>query len=205
MRWYGKKYDKHRRFSGLEPGQIPLSQKDVAGILAPLAGLEYAVIGGAAMMMRGHDRPTGDIDVLVTQDHLEEAVRRLGGKAQPIPNGYSVDVNGIEVDVLRYMGDKGEESLPLAQMAIQESSGTTRMVSPAWLLLTKMIAQRDKDVNDYIAIFNKLTPEERKRAKLIIRDHIPELMDEFKSISMMSKYMPAAPTPAAPAQPALAA
>lgn len=177
-----------------------LTKEEVEHILAPLKGLPFSVGGGAAMMMHGLPRETGDVDVIVPDEKtMMEAVHRLGGTPTPLGNevmtGYSIEIpvegdEPFEIDVI--MPHVNGQAAPWVSEAIYK-----KLLPKEWLLLTKMQDPREKSFNDTLSIYRNMQLEEKKRARDLVKQHMPNMMDDFRSLKDMAKLMP---VPAAPAQ-----
>ena len=176
-----------------------LKKESIPQLLSPLQGLQYSINGGAALMLH-NIRPTQDLDVFIHPDDIGEAVdryRAIGAKiAQITPvasmgrelGGFTVSYNGHEIDLMTSL----DQEHPWLNQSIQEShkSPYGNILSPTWLLLTKMLSMRDKDVNDYQKVFTKLSPIEKKNALRLIRQQFPDLEDDFKTMKLIDKYSP---------------
>lgn len=176
-----------------------LTKPEVETILAPLKGLVFSVGGGAAMMMHGLPRDTGDIDVVVPDEQtMMEAVRRLGGQAVPLGNelmmGYSITLpsadggEGYEVDVI--MPHNNGEVLPWVAEAVGQ-----KVLPKSWLLMMKMQDPREKSFNDTLHIYRNMPIEEKKKTWELVKQHMPNMKEDFRSLKDMAKLMPAQPVP----------
>lgn len=170
-----------------------LTQQEVNSILAPLQGLQFSIAGGAAMMMHGMPRETGDVDVMVPDEKtMMEAVKRLGGQAEPLGNelmtGYTVRLpvagqEPYEVDVI--MPHVSGDVAPWAGEA-----SFSKVMPKEWLLLTKLQDPRDKSFNDTLDLFRTMSLDDRKKAWSLLKQHMPHMADDYKSMKEMSKLMP---------------
>lgn len=193
MRWYVKAQVQ------VQAPPKRLAPQEIANIVAPLKGLNYAVVGGAAMALHGHPRPTGDVDILMPQSEMQEALSRLGGQATPLATGgFSITVGPYEVDLVAYPDDRDpSQDAPWVQEALfsAKQGPHGRVISKPWLMAVKMMAGRDKDFNDYIDVYRMMSVDERKQARSAIGNHMPNMYEDYRQVAQMAKLMPQSPAP----------
>jgi hypothetical protein len=192
MRWYIKKAQAVEPTPAVAQPPQRLAPQEIATVVAPLNGLNYAIIGGAAMSLHGM-RSSGDVDVLLPQDEIPEAVRRLGGQATPLATGgYSVTVGPYEIDLVSYPNDQGMGDAPWVEEALHGAQTTPhgRLATKPWLMAIKMHSGREKDFQDYIDIYHGMPVDQRKQTRQLINNHMPNMVDDYKSVAEMAKYLP---------------
>lgn len=195
MNWYKKASFRWYRHASPMDGQVApakLAPQEIAQIVAPLNGLNYAIIGGAAMSLHGM-RSSGDVDVLISEADMSEAVGRLGGQATPLATGgYSITVGPYEIDLVAYPNDQGPGDAPWVQELLHGAQQTPygRVASRPWLMAVKMHAGREKDFQDYIDIYHGMPVDQRKQTRQLINRHMPNMTEDYKAVADMAKFMP---------------
>lgn len=124
------------------------------------AGISYAVMGGMAVNAHGQRRTTGDVDILVRPEGLDEFRRRYVGKnyrQQPNRNRRFVDrVNDIGIDFLltgHYPGRGGPAPFPFPDPdEASEVIRKIRVVTLVQLIQLKLAARRHYDFGDVCAL-----------------------------------------------------
>jgi hypothetical protein len=162
-------------------------------ILAPIADMDYAVLGGAAMAQQGYLRRYGDVDILMRESDMEEAVSRFGG-GQRITSGWKVTSGDHEIDIisLRAMYPN-EVTQELEDEALfQAKKSPFKMLSKPFLLLSKFISTRDSDVEDLQMMLKQLPKgsPEYKQVVDLIRRNMPDKIDDMKSMRDLSRILP---------------
>lgn len=183
MRWY--------RLSWTDK---PPPLQTLPQLLAPIADMDYAVLGGAAMAQQGYLRRYGDVDILMREADMAEAVGRFGG-GQRITSGWKVTVGDHEIDIisLRAMYPN-EVTQELEDEAMFQAKKTPfKMLSKPFLILSKFISTRDADVEDLQQMLRQLpkgSPEYKETIGLIKR-HMPDKIEDMKSMRDLSNVLPA--------------
>jgi hypothetical protein len=171
-----------------------LSKEEIQSILAPLSGIPYKVLGGAGMLLHGMPRTTGDIDVLVNEDNLDEAVSRLtkpGSTTEPVGNE---NFRGVLVKIPSTI--EGEPPYEVDVVSPAESDewlgdamyGGQEAIRKPWLFVLKLKAGREKDMNDASALWNSMTAQEKKEARINIKKHFPFLQDDLEAIKFNAEF-----------------
>jgi hypothetical protein len=130
------------------------------------AGIAYAVMGGMAVNAHKYQRTTGDVDVLLTPEGLEEFRKRYVRKNYLPQEGHSrrfLDrVNNIQVDCLvtgRFpgSGQPGPIAFPDPD-DVAEEIGKIRVINLVTLVQLKLAARRHRDFGDVVELirFNNL-------------------------------------------------
>ncbi len=197
MRWYVKKAQTPVPAPTGVQAPKHLAPQEIATIVAPLKGLNYAIVGGAAMSLHGM-RGSGDVDVLMPQSEIPEAVKRLGGQATPLATGgYNVRVGPYEIDIVSYPDERGQDAAWVGE-ALHGAQQTPhgRVATKPWLMAIKMHAGREKDFQDYIDIYHGMPIDQRKMTRQLIGNHMPNMAEDYKAVAQMAKYMPPSGQPA---------
>lgn len=136
------------------------------GQLAAREAIEYAVAGGLAMYFYGSPRLTKDVDIIasknlsLTPDHMLS----FGGSS------YTMQVGKYAVQIDWIVRSDGYHKYYRAALkdAIQLPNGL-RVVSPEWLVILKIIAGRQKDLDDVVFLLEqrKLVDRPTVKQKLI--------------------------------------
>lgn len=162
--------------------------EQLGNLLAPLQGIPHAIIGGHAVVFHGHPRTTQDIDVLVSNDHLEAAAQALqlqnqrpvniiGGIAGTLPNGTEIDLVSPS------------EPWVDAAVASAVDSPHGKMISKPYLVLLKLRASRGpQDDTDMIQTLKNMTDEEIDVARQAVAQYLPNDTEDLETMIMMRDY-----------------
>jgi len=140
---------------------IEAAQK--VGQLAAQEEIVWAVAGGLAMHLYGSPRLTKDVDIIASRDLSLRPQHRLsfGGSSYLLQVGkYSVQIDWI-------VRNDGYQKYYRAALkdAIELSNGL-RLVKPEWLVILKINAGRQKDLDDIVFLL--------KQAKLVDRPTVKQ-------------------------------
>jgi len=136
------------------------------GQLAAREAIEYAVAGGLAMYFYGSPRLTKDVDIIASKNLSLTPDHRLsfGGSS------YTLQVGKYAVQIDWIVRSDGYQKYYRAALkdAIQLPNGL-RVVSPEWLVILKIIAGRQKDLDDVVFLLeqSKLVDRPAVKQKLI--------------------------------------
>ena len=151
-------------------------------------GISYAIMGGMAVNVHGHERMTKDVDVLLTQEGFETfRTKFLGTLFDPVagrPRRFSDRQNGVTLDVLvtgRYPGSgkPGPVAFPDPETA-GEVLDNKRVINLATLIQLKLAARRYQDFADVVSLIRVHNLDESYQARLhpsLHRDYI-ECLEE---------------------------
>ncbi len=123
-----------------------------AGRLADREAIEWAVAGGLAMHLYGSPRLTKDVDIIAS-GHLSltpEHRLTFGGSS------YKLQVGRYEVQVDWIVRNDGYEKYYRSALkeAIKLPNGI-RIVTPEWLVILKLNAGRQKDLDDTVFLLKQ--------------------------------------------------
>lgn len=133
-----------------------------AGQLAAREEIEWALAGGLAMHLYGSPRLTKDVDIIASRDLSLTPQHRLsfGGSSYTLRVGkYAVQVDWI----VRRDGYQKYYRAAL-QDAIELSNGL-RLVKPEWLVILKINAGRQKDLDDIVFLLKQTKLVDRPTVK----------------------------------------
>lgn len=132
--------------------------------IASTKGIEWALIGGLAMVFYGSDRLTKDIDVIAVK-RLPPQTWEVVGQLQQGGERYNVATTRktVAVDwIVRH-----DEAKRYFQTALQEAVviDGVPIITPEWLVIMKHIAGRSKDQDDAIFLLREKGLVNRRRIK----------------------------------------
>jgi hypothetical protein len=175
--------------------------RTAAADLSPIAGLPYVMVGGGAMSAHGLRSSGGDTDVLMMSDVAEQAMEALSAAGWVVTRtagGFQAAKGAENADFLtEHAMMLGAELGPEGvSEAIGSSSG--HVMSKPWLLVTKIMASRDKDLPDMSLLMSGMSPRDVSRARAIARNYAPWVDDIIESETLMARegVMWGAPAPA---------
>ncbi|MGZ8899792.1 MAG: nucleotidyltransferase [Limisphaerales bacterium] len=150
-------------------------------LLAELArsGVDFAVVGGLAVIFNGYDRLTLDADILVSlkAENIQKLLQRLGQWGEGFARELKVEdfvsqegsirvIEEFELDIFTQMQGKTLEDFRprLRQLRIEDVS--ISYISPEDLIALKKDSWRDKDKLDVAAMAEILKREGETKANL---------------------------------------
>lgn len=149
---------------GLLDGESANEAIKTVAEIAEANNIEWALVGGLAMVIYGSDRTTKDIDIIANKLlPLEKAgLLRQGGER------YIIKTNKREVAVDWII--RKDEFKKLFQEALKEAAkiNDVPILTPEWLVILKFIAGRFKDQDDAIFLLSRKGLVNRR----IIKEHI---------------------------------
>ena len=161
----------------------------VSDVLQNLQGLDWALCGGVAVAFWVTKRsPTvRELDILISVEDVEEARERLK-KVGCRVGGYggvglnSVDVTCKELKIDLIIAERRWEQEALLKSA---KAGKFRVVRSEYLILMKLKAWRDKDIEDVVLLSRVVDVEKTK--KLVERYLGEDYAEDFESLAMIGK------------------
>jgi hypothetical protein len=137
------------------------------GQLAALEEIQWAVAGGLAMHLYGSPRMTKDVDIIASQLLSLTPQHRLtfGG------GSYTMQVGRYAIQVDWIVRTDGYRKYYMAALkeAIELPNGL-RLVTPEWLVILKINAGRQKDLDDIVFLL--------KQQKLVDRSSVKQKVVE---------------------------
>lgn len=170
---------------------IPNVQAATDALLSVLSEgrFEYALVGGLAVVLRGHDRLTQDVDALVwdLDDRLEDLVALLDKqkfrpstddqilKARATRLLHLVWRNQVAVDIMLGLVPFERETLDNSTEMVLDHGATAVVAAAEDLVIMKLIASRERDISDVIALKELYPDLDRNRIRSIVRDYAEAL------------------------------
>ena len=141
------------------------------GRLADQHEIEWALAGGLAMHLYGSPRLTKDVDIIASKHLTLTPQRRLsfGGSS------YTLQIGKYEVQVDWIVRSDGYEKYYRA--ALQEAielPNRIRIVTPEWLVILKITAGRQKDLDDIVFLLKQQKLVDRSIVKQRVLDTASE-------------------------------
>lgn len=152
------------------------------------AGIPYAVVGGMAVNAHKYQRTTGDVDLLLTAEGLEEFQQRFLGKGyarvRNRPRRFLDRISGITIDFLVTglfpgNGEPGPIAYPDPDMA-SKTIDTIQVVDLVTLVQLKLAARRWRDFADVVELirYNRLDESFLSRLHPSVRGDFIECLEE---------------------------
>lgn len=132
------------------------------GQLALQEEIEWAVAGGLAMHLYGSPRLTKDVDIIASKNLSLTPQHRLGfgGSSYTLQIGrYSVQIDWI------VRNDSYQKYYRTALKEAIELSNGLRLVTPEWLVILKLTAGRQKDLDDIVFLLRQPQTVDRPAIK----------------------------------------
>jgi hypothetical protein len=129
---------------------IEAAQK--VGQLAAQEEIEWALSGGLAMHLYGSPRLTKDVDIIASKNLSLTPQHRLGFGG----SSYTLQIGRYNVQIDWIVRNDGYQKYYRAalQEAIELSNGL-RLVTPEWLVILKLTAGRQKDLDDIVFLLRQ--------------------------------------------------
>jgi hypothetical protein len=161
----------------------------VSDVLMSIQGLDWALCGGVAVAFWVTKRsPTvRELDILISEEDVEEAREMLrdvgcvvGGYGGVGMNSVGVTCRGLKIDLI--IAERSWEREALLKSA---KAGKFRVVRPEYLILMKLKAGRDKDIED-VVLLSRVVDVEKTR-KLVKRYLGDDYEEDFESLAAIGK------------------
>jgi len=145
---------------------------------------EYAIIGGLAVILNGYDRNTLDVDAVVWEldDRLEDLASRLiaHGFTFRVPDGVRnarqirllrmQDSEGVHIDLSMGFFPFEHDVIARASPMKLSESVTAQIASVEDLVIMKLVASRDRDLDDITRLLELYPNVNRPRIRRIVSD-----------------------------------
>jgi len=158
---------------------IEAAQK--VGELAAQEEIEWALAGGLAMHLYGSPRLTKDVDIIASRDLSLTPRHRLsfGGSSYTLQVGrYTVQIDWI------VRNDGYQKYYRAALKAAIELSNGLRLVTPEWLVILKINAGRQKDLDDIVFLLK----QEKLIDRPVIKQKVVETAGEDAWLAMLPNF-----------------
>lgn len=122
------------------------------GQLATQEEIDWAIVGGLAMYLYGSSRLTKDVDIIASKNLSLTPQQRLrfGGSSYTLQIGrYNVQIDWI------VRSDNYQKYYRAALNDAIELSNGLRLVTPEWLVILKLTAGRQKDLDDIVFLLRQ--------------------------------------------------
>ena len=158
----------------LENTSVPMISSDTGleaaqrmGQIAAQEEIEWALAGGLAMYVYGSPRLTKDVDIIASKDLSLAPQHRLGFGG----SSYTLQVGKYAVQVDWIVRNDGYQKYYRAALkdAVKLPNGL-RVVTPEWLVILKLNAGRQKDLDDIVFLL--------KQEKLVDRPTVKQKVME---------------------------
>lgn len=154
---------RHRKLLGSE--DIDRGLQEIADIAAR-EGLPVLLVGGVALHYYGSERLTADIDIVaqapLPSELPEDGVLGIGGAKTHTPSGVPLNWISRWGDFAHVFNEALQHGQPLESVPIP-------VASPEYLVAMKMIAGRDKDDLDLIALLQSGEVDIAKARRMVKR------------------------------------
>ncbi|MBI1760980.1 MAG: hypothetical protein HYR56_06030 [Acidobacteria bacterium] len=151
------------------------------GRLAAQEEIDWALAGGLAMHLYGSPRLTKDVDIIASRDLSLTPQHRLnfGG------NSYTQQVGKYAVQIDWIVRNDGYQKYYRAALkeAIKLSNGL-RLVTPEWLVILKLNAGRQKDLDDIVFLLRQPNMVDRPT----IKQKVVETAGEDAWLAMLPNF-----------------
>ena len=152
-----------------------------AGQLAAQEEIEWALAGGLAMHLYGSPRLTKDVDIIASRDLSLTPQHRLGFGG----SSYTLQVGRYTVQVDWIVRSDGYQKYYRAALKepIELSNGL-RLVKPEWLVILKINAGRQKDLDDIVFLLK----QEKLVDRPAVKRKVVETAGEWGWLIMLSGF-----------------
>ena len=151
------------------------------GQLAAREEIEWALAGGLAMHLYGSPRLTKDVDIIASRDLSLTPQHRLGFGG----SSYTLQVGKYSVQIDWIVRNDGYQKYYRAALkdAIELSNGL-RLVKPEWLVILKINAGRQKDLDDIVFLLG----QEKLVDRPAVKQNVVETASEDAWLAMLPNF-----------------
>lgn len=151
------------------------------GQLAAREEIEWALAGGLAMHLYGSPRLTKDVDIIASRDLSLTPQHRLGFGG----SSYTLQVGKYAVQIDWIVRNDGYQKYYRAALkdAIELSNGL-RLVKPEWLVILKINAGRQKDLDDIVFLLG----QEKLVDRPAVNQNVIETTSEDAWLAMLPNF-----------------
>ncbi len=139
------------------------------GIRQPV---QMLLIGGAYMLTQLHNRAvTRDVDVIVLQpEETSDDYRLLKQAIQFVARDQGINPAWLSDNIAQFLQSTG--NVPDGTLWLSQGGLEVYIPDAGYILATKLLAGREKDVNDIEALLRHLRITTRKQAKKILTTYL---------------------------------
>lgn len=166
-------------------------------------GLRYAIIGGAAVVLRGYQRATIDIDAMVwnADDHLEAILAAMQEEgftfrcAEPTAFARKFRMilasapDSTEIDVSMGLLPFELETIERATFELVISNLSVPICTAEDLIIMKLIAGRPRDIEDVQRLAELHPDVDRSRIRKIVAEY-GDLLESADILSRLDAFFP---------------
>lgn len=151
------------------------------GQIAAREEIEWALAGGLAMHLYGSPRLTKDVDIIASRDLSLTPQHRLGFGG----SSYTLQVGKYSVQIDWIVRNDGYQKYYRAALkdAIELSNGL-RLVKPEWLVILKINAGRQKDLDDIVFLLG----QEKLVDRPAVKQKVVETASEDAWLAMLPNF-----------------
>lgn len=151
------------------------------GQIAAREEIEWALGGGLAMHLYGSPRLTKDVDIIASRDLSLTPQHRLGFGG----SSYTLQVGKYAVQIDWIVRNDGYQKYYRAALkdAIELSNGL-RLVKPEWLVILKINAGRQKDLDDIVFLLG----QEKLVDRPAVKQNVIETTSEDAWLAMLPNF-----------------
>ena len=167
---------------------LPMDEQNIVAMLSIVGeelqemGVKRPVrillVGGAYMVTQIHNRTvTRDVDIIaqkITQD--SEEYRRLKDAARFVAQDLKASPAWLSDNMAQFFQSIGK--VPTGKLWLSRGKLEVYLPDPGYVLVLKMIAARDKDLEDLAALFLTLSIKKRKQAENLVKKHLNQATQE---------------------------
>jgi uncharacterized nucleotidyltransferase DUF6036 len=137
--------------------------------------VQLLMIGGAYMVTQFGSRMfTEDIDVLVRLDKYSEEYRRFRSAIQFVAHDVQESQKWLSINIGDFMEEIGK--IPKGRLWLKASMLEVYVPDPQYILVLKVLAARDKDMNDIQFLFQHLKIKRRRQVETLLKKYVSQDM-----------------------------
>lgn len=162
--------------TGLEAAQT-------VGKIAAAENVEWALCGGLAMHLYGSDRLTKDVDIIASAriPIASRASLTFGG------DSYTIEIGKYKIPVDWIVRNDGYQKYYRA--ALNEAISlppNLKIITPEWLVILKIFAGRQKDLDDAVFLLRQKNGARVDRAK--VKENVVRVAGEDVWLAMLAEF-----------------
>lgn len=163
------------------------------------SGVDYALIGGFAVIVHGYDRSTRDVDLVAwnVDDNIEDLVASLDERGFTFRSGGIDEARQIRVLRMAHRTgipiDISMGLLPFEHEVVERASDVglggdlvARIATVEDLVIMKLIASRPRDLDDITRLLELHPSQDRARIRRIVKE-FAEALDDPEILKNLSE------------------
>ncbi len=156
----------------------------LAVVSKALAPIDWALIGGLAVIHWINVRPTYDLDILCIPEDLEK-IKNNFVKRTPNQFGFSTEVEGVNVDFIDASKFSYADEAIRNAVTSTELGQAIKVVKPEYLILFKLDSMREKDHQDAYRLLTLSGVPDKARA--LVKRLLPHYIDDLEQAIAISQ------------------